>query len=185
MALPQIVWDRKPPSTRMSVPVTNELALLAARNTHAPMSSCDSPKRFIGVCPQMDFVRAVGEPSSLNEIPHGDRKPMATTAAFGPVTRTRSSRISGSGSPWSTRGVVGVAARQRLGHRRDLHAALDDYIAEEIGHDQWILDDIAAAGGDSMRASPALSADADAARGCGTPAQTRRMRRRTLRCRDD
>ena len=29
------------------------------------MSSCDSPKRFIGVWPQMDFVRAVGEPSSL------------------------------------------------------------------------------------------------------------------------
>src|SRR5689334_25254980 len=49
----------------MSVPVTNELAPCDARNTHAPTNSLDSPKRFIGVWPQIAFVRAVGEPSSL------------------------------------------------------------------------------------------------------------------------
>lgn len=41
------------------------------------------------------------------------------------------------------------AARARLGHRPALVAALDDYIAEEAGHDEWILADIAAAGGDA------------------------------------
>lgn len=47
------------------------------------------------------------------------------------------------------------AARQRLGHRADLAAALDEYVAEETGHDEWILADIAAAGGDAeaVRAS--------------------------------
>lgn len=41
------------------------------------------------------------------------------------------------------------AARARLADRPDLVAALDDYIAEETGHEEWILADIAAAGGDA------------------------------------
>ena len=47
------------------------------------------------------------------------------------------------------------SARERLGHRRDLLAALDEYIVEEEGHEEWILNDIAAAGGDAeaVRAS--------------------------------
>ncbi len=40
------------------------------------------------------------------------------------------------------------AARARLGERPELVTALDEYIAEETGHEYWILDDIAAAGGD-------------------------------------
>ena len=40
-------------------------------------------------------------------------------------------------------------ARARLGHRRELLEALEEYIAEEIGHEEWILSDIAAAGGDA------------------------------------
>src|SRR6266850_7655719 len=54
----------KPPSTRMSVPVTKLLALGHARKTQAPINSCAWPKRPMGVWPQIDFVRAVGEPSS-------------------------------------------------------------------------------------------------------------------------
>jgi pyrroloquinoline quinone (PQQ) biosynthesis protein C len=34
-------------------------------------------------------------------------------------------------------------------HHRWLEAALDEYIEEEAGHDEWILDDIAACGGDA------------------------------------
>lgn len=41
------------------------------------------------------------------------------------------------------------AARARLLDRQDLVAALDDYIEEETGHEEWILSDIAAAGGDA------------------------------------
>jgi len=41
------------------------------------------------------------------------------------------------------------AARERLGHRPELLVALDDYIAEEEGHEEWVLADIAAAGGDA------------------------------------
>jgi acyl-CoA synthetase (AMP-forming)/AMP-acid ligase II/pyrroloquinoline quinone (PQQ) biosynthesis protein C len=44
-------------------------------------------------------------------------------------------------------------ARARLGHRPELVAALDEYITEETGHEQWILDDIDAAGGDGGTAS--------------------------------
>src|ERR1051325_8963189 len=61
----QIVWLRKPPSTRMSVPVTKLLALWLARKTHAPINSFDSPQRVIGGWAPIDFVRGVGEPSSL------------------------------------------------------------------------------------------------------------------------
>lgn len=39
-------------------------------------------------------------------------------------------------------------ARARLGHRPVLVDALDEYILEETGHEEWILDDIAAADGD-------------------------------------
>lgn len=43
-------------------------------------------------------------------------------------------------------------ARARLGHRPELVAALDEYIAEETGHEEWILNDIGAAGGDAAAA---------------------------------
>lgn len=47
------------------------------------------------------------------------------------------------------------AARAELGDRPSLIAALDAYIEEETGHEEWILNDIAAAGGDAeaVRAS--------------------------------
>ncbi len=60
----QIVWLKNPPSTRKSIPVTKLAAAGLAKNTHAPTNSCASPKRFIGVCPQIACVRAVGVPSS-------------------------------------------------------------------------------------------------------------------------
>jgi acyl-CoA synthetase (AMP-forming)/AMP-acid ligase II/pyrroloquinoline quinone (PQQ) biosynthesis protein C len=41
------------------------------------------------------------------------------------------------------------AAHERLGRRPELIAALDEYIDEEEGHEEWILADIAAAGGDA------------------------------------
>lgn len=52
------------------------------------------------------------------------------------------------------------AARARLLDRPALVAALDDYIEEETGHEEWILSDIAAAGGDAdvVRASAPLPA---------------------------
>ena len=41
------------------------------------------------------------------------------------------------------------ACRARLPERLAwMHPALDEYIAEEQGHDRWILDDVAACGGD-------------------------------------
>lgn len=47
------------------------------------------------------------------------------------------------------------AAHARLSDRPELIAALDAYIEEETGHEEWILNDIAAAGGDAeaVRAS--------------------------------
>ena len=42
-------------------------------------------------------------------------------------------------------------------------AALDDYIAEESGHDEWILSDIAAAGGDALAVRRSAPASATAA----------------------
>ncbi|GGY97798.1 AMP-binding protein [Novosphingobium colocasiae] len=56
------------------------------------------------------------------------------------------------------------AARARLLHRPELVAALDEYIEEETGHEEWILSDIAAAGG-----------DADAVRGGDPHPATRAM----------
>jgi acyl-CoA synthetase (AMP-forming)/AMP-acid ligase II/pyrroloquinoline quinone (PQQ) biosynthesis protein C len=41
------------------------------------------------------------------------------------------------------------AARDKLAHRADLAAALNDYVEEETGHEEWILSDIAAAGGNA------------------------------------
>jgi acyl-CoA synthetase (AMP-forming)/AMP-acid ligase II/pyrroloquinoline quinone (PQQ) biosynthesis protein C len=57
-------------------------------------------------------------------------------------------------------------ARSRLGHRPTLVGALDEYIAEETGHEEWILSDIAAAGGDAgsarrSRPHPATQAMVD------------------------
>lgn len=54
------------------------------------------------------------------------------------------------------------ATRARLGHRADLSAALDEYIEEEDGHDEWILSDIRVAGGnaDAVRASAPAPATA-------------------------
>jgi acyl-CoA synthetase (AMP-forming)/AMP-acid ligase II/pyrroloquinoline quinone (PQQ) biosynthesis protein C len=43
------------------------------------------------------------------------------------------------------------AARARLIGRPDIVAALDEYIAEETGHEEWILSDIAFAGGNADR----------------------------------
>lgn len=54
-------------------------------------------------------------------------------------------------------------ARSRLGEASEsFRAALDAYIAEESGHEAWILDDIAAAGGDAeaVRASAPNAATA-------------------------
>ncbi|MEJ2459407.1 MAG: iron-containing redox enzyme family protein, partial [Novosphingobium sp.] len=63
------------------------------------------------------------------------------------------------------------AARARLLDRPDLLSALDEYISEETGHEEWILADIAAAGGnaDAARASdpaPATKAMVDHAYRC-------------------
>ncbi|WP_068076816.1 AMP-binding protein [Novosphingobium lentum] len=54
-------------------------------------------------------------------------------------------------------------ARARLTHRPKLVAALDEYIAEETGHEAWILDDIAAAGGDADRVRRGAAGRATAA----------------------
>ena len=51
-------------------------------------------------------------------------------------------------------------ARARLGHRPVLVEALDEYILEETGHEYWILDDIDAAGGDSVAAGMSAPAPA-------------------------
>ena len=48
------------------------------------------------------------------------------------------------------------AARARLAHKPHLVAALDDYIEEETGHEQWILNDIRAAGGDADAAAASI-----------------------------
>jgi acyl-CoA synthetase (AMP-forming)/AMP-acid ligase II/pyrroloquinoline quinone (PQQ) biosynthesis protein C len=55
-----------------------------------------------------------------------------------------------------------VEARRRLEERGDrlLVEALDDYIVEETGHEEWILDDIAAAGGDRRAAAASAPAPA-------------------------
>jgi pyrroloquinoline quinone (PQQ) biosynthesis protein C len=56
-----------------------------------------------------------------------------------------------------------TAARAALADRPVLVAALDDYIDEEVGHDEWILSDIAAAGGDPeavRRSEPASATQA-------------------------
>lgn len=46
------------------------------------------------------------------------------------------------------------AAQARLDDRHAVfRAALDEYVAEETGHEEWILDDIAAAGGDRAAAA--------------------------------
>jgi len=55
------------------------------------------------------------------------------------------------------------AARARLAGRADIVAALDDYIAEETGHEEWILSDIAVAGGDAEQVRTSAPAPATAA----------------------
>jgi len=55
------------------------------------------------------------------------------------------------------------AARAGLADRPDLVDALDDYIAEETGHEHWILDDIAAAGGDPEAVAASAPAPATTA----------------------
>jgi pyrroloquinoline quinone (PQQ) biosynthesis protein C len=55
------------------------------------------------------------------------------------------------------------AARAGLAERPDLVEALDEYISEETGHEQWILDDIQAAGGDPDRVVAGGPAPATAA----------------------
>ncbi|WP_010216438.1 AMP-binding protein [Sphingomonas sp. PAMC 26621] len=51
-------------------------------------------------------------------------------------------------------------ARARLNHRPTLVTALDDYIEEETGHEYWILEDIAAAGGDAEAVGAGLPSPA-------------------------
>jgi len=55
-----------------------------------------------------------------------------------------------------------LQARSRLAERggQILVEALDDYIIEETGHEEWILDDIAAAGGDRAAAEASSPAPA-------------------------
>jgi long-subunit acyl-CoA synthetase (AMP-forming)/pyrroloquinoline quinone (PQQ) biosynthesis protein C len=52
------------------------------------------------------------------------------------------------------------AARARLLARPELVAALDEYIEEETGHEEWVLADIAAAGGDADAARTSTPAPA-------------------------
>lgn len=53
------------------------------------------------------------------------------------------------------------ACRERLPARLDwMRPALDEYIDEEAGHDEWILDDIAAAGGDAAGVRNGVAAPA-------------------------
>jgi len=56
-----------------------------------------------------------------------------------------------------------AACRDRLPVRLDwLRPAMDEYIAEEVGHDEWILSDIAACGGDVeavRRSEPGFAAE--------------------------
>ncbi|MEA1086348.1 AMP-binding protein [Sphingomonas sp. CD22] len=54
-------------------------------------------------------------------------------------------------------------ARARLAHRPLLVAALDEYIEEETGHEEWILDDIDAAGGSGKAVRDSDPAPATAA----------------------
>ncbi|MFM7348084.1 MAG: AMP-binding protein [Erythrobacter sp.] len=54
-------------------------------------------------------------------------------------------------------------ARARLLHRPELVEALDEYIEEEIGHDEWILSDIAVASGDAEAVRKSAPAPATAA----------------------
>jgi pyrroloquinoline quinone (PQQ) biosynthesis protein C len=54
-------------------------------------------------------------------------------------------------------------ARARLAENAMLVLAFDDYIQEEIGHEQWILDDIEAAGGDAAAAAASEPAPQTAA----------------------
>lgn len=54
-------------------------------------------------------------------------------------------------------------AQLRLAHRPAFVAALDEYIAEETGHEAWILADIDAAGGNSAEAAASTPAPATAA----------------------
>ncbi|TVV74462.1 AMP-binding protein [Sphingomonas solaris] len=51
-------------------------------------------------------------------------------------------------------------ARARLDNQPEIVAAFDDYIAEETGHEQWILDDIERAGGDRIAAGRSTPAPA-------------------------
>jgi len=54
-------------------------------------------------------------------------------------------------------------ARAALSHRPELVAALDEYIEEETGHDEWILSDISVAGGDAEAVRRSAPAPATAA----------------------
>jgi pyrroloquinoline quinone (PQQ) biosynthesis protein C len=55
------------------------------------------------------------------------------------------------------------ATRDRVRRGPELTAALGEYIAEETGHDEWILSDIAAAGGDAEAVRRSAPAPATAA----------------------
>jgi heme oxygenase len=56
-----------------------------------------------------------------------------------------------------------TAARAKLAGKPDYAHALAEYIEEETGHENWILSDIAAAGGDALLAANSAPAVATAA----------------------
>lgn len=77
--------------------------------------------------------------------------PLITRAMGGDVTRAEYLRFLGEAYHHVSHTVpllmaCGARVPPRLGWLRD---AMAHYIAEESGHEQWILDDIAAAGGDA------------------------------------
>ena len=61
------LYAEKPPSTGITVPVTNPLALSSASHIRVPIRSEISPNFFMGVAARILPVLAVGVPSSLNK----------------------------------------------------------------------------------------------------------------------
>ena len=78
--------------------------------------------------------------------------PVITDCLAGRVTRAAVPRVPDRGvPPRQAHRAAPHGVRRRLpADRAWLRDAVADYIEEERGHDQWILDDIAAAGGDAQ-----------------------------------
>ena len=77
--------------------------------------------------------------------------PVITDCLAGRVTRAPVSRVPRRGVPprEAHRAASDVLRRTASGEKAWLRDAVAEYIEEERGHDQWILDDIAAAGGNA------------------------------------